>query len=186
MTIPSGWMTADEARTSITPEAERKFYALFRVTGQAECWEWSGPKYRDGYGKLSVCGREYKAHRVAYTLLRGAIPDGMLVRHQCDVRACCNPAHLAVGTDKDNSDDKHARGRANALRGEQHSRVKITEADVRSIRATCKTWADCVVAAKRIGISKVHAFRIMRGATWSWLTTPPTPEAVETVAGVVS
>lgn len=75
-----------------------------------ECWLWDGAT-RNGYGAFGVKGATQYAHRIAYILSRGDIPEGMLLRHSCDNRRCCNPAHLEPGTDWDNAKDAKQRGR---------------------------------------------------------------------------
>jgi hypothetical protein len=75
------------------------------------CWEWTAYKLRDGYGRFRVNKRMVLAHRVAYTLTKGEIPDGLIVRHTCDNPACCNPDHLILGTQADNMVDKVERKR---------------------------------------------------------------------------
>ena len=81
------------------------------------CWEWAGSKNPCGYGHYRAprCGRaktNIRSHRVAYELRVGPIPRGLHVLHTCDNRACCNPAHLWLGTHADNMRDKGEKGRA--------------------------------------------------------------------------
>lgn len=64
------------------------------------CWLWTGHTVGKGYGRFRLDGRMQLAHRVAYELDIGPIPDGMVVRHLCDVPACVNPAHLELGTQR--------------------------------------------------------------------------------------
>jgi hypothetical protein len=77
------------------------------------CWEWSGPQRatRSGYGVISL-HPSVLAHRFAYELFHGPIPDGLLVRHRCDNPPCVHPDHLLVGTNADNVRDMWERGRA--------------------------------------------------------------------------
>jgi hypothetical protein len=76
------------------------------------CIEWTGLIDRKGYGKTWFEGRSQGAHRVAWQLANGPIPDGLMVMHSCDNPPCCNVAHLSLGTAADNQADKAAKGRA--------------------------------------------------------------------------
>ncbi len=61
-----------------------------------------------GYGILRYRGRYHQAHRLAWSLKNGPIPDGMILCHRCNVRRCVNPDHLALGTRADNNADTKA------------------------------------------------------------------------------
>lgn len=74
------------------------------------CHEWNGTR-RNGYGRLSYRGKIYSAHRIAWELVNGPIPDGILLCHSCDNPPCCNIEHLWLGTSKDNSRDMSSKGR---------------------------------------------------------------------------
>lgn len=71
-----------------------------------ECWPWLRGT-RDGYGMARFDGKQQSAHRVAYQLTHGPIPDGLVVDHVaargCRMRACCNPAHLEAVTHRENA-----------------------------------------------------------------------------------
>lgn len=83
-----------------------------KVNRTEGCWLWAGSKRSEmGYGSFVVRGRSFAAHRVSWELTHGPIPPGLKVLHKCDVPACVNPDHLFLGTDKDNHQDKAAKGR---------------------------------------------------------------------------
>ncbi len=81
------------------------------IDEQTGCWLWQKNRDRHGYGVKWLNRRTVKVHRISYSLFTGDIPDGLQVQHICHVRHCCNPAHLKVGTVKDNALDMLAAGR---------------------------------------------------------------------------
>lgn len=92
-----------------------RFWSKFNIEAEG-CWEWPGATTHNGYGVVQWKkeGGERtaaRAHRVAYALAKGPIPEGMMVLHSCDNRLCCNPKHLRVGTASDNTKDMMLRGR---------------------------------------------------------------------------
>jgi hypothetical protein len=123
------------------------------------CWLWTAAVSADGYGKITK-GRY--AHRVSYELAEGPIPAGQCVCHTCDVRICVNPAHLFLGTRTENNADMFRKKR-NAV-GTRHPRAKITEDDVRAIRASSEHNG---AAAARYGISDSSVSRIRLRQSWA-------------------
>jgi hypothetical protein len=91
----------------------RRWAAKVRVPADVEaCWEWTASKNDHGYGRMTAGrGVNLKAHRVAYELHNGPVPDDKCVLHECDNPPCCNPLHLFLGTKKDNTHDMMAKGR---------------------------------------------------------------------------
>src|SRR5580765_7764248 len=88
---------------------EERFWA--RVKKTADCWEWTGSKSSNGYGLFMQPPSRIRAHRFAYSMLRGEIPRGKWVLHRCDNRACVNPDHLFIGDNTANVRDMHRKGR---------------------------------------------------------------------------
>ena len=86
------------------------------------CHVWTRGLNGNGYGAMKVNGKSVAAHRIAWTLANGPIPDGLCVLHKCDNRPCCNPDHLFLGTKRDNADDRDAKGRNINHTGERHGR----------------------------------------------------------------
>lgn len=76
------------------------------------------------------------AHRLAFELHKGPVPDGLVVMHSCDNPRCVNPAHLVAGTHQDNMDDMAAKGRGVTFKGVTNGRSKLTERQVREIRSS--------------------------------------------------
>ena len=79
---------------------EERFWSFVEKT--EGCWWWKRTKERNIYGSFSLRGRTVLAHRFAYQLLRGPIPMGLGLLHQCDNPACVNPDHVRPGTQKQN------------------------------------------------------------------------------------
>ena len=121
-----------------------------------DCWICTYAKNNVGYpqirlGRTGATGSDRKrnasAHRVAYELYVGPIPDGLCVLHRCDTPACVNPDHLYAGTSQDNMDDMVRRGRcANGGNGPPR---KVSDEDATRIREMYSTgrWSMRELAA---------------------------------------
>lgn len=121
----------------------------------------TGKPDKDGYGKVKVHGKTWKAHRLAYTRQVGPIPEGLVLMHSCDNRMCINPEHLTPGTHQENLADRDAKGRQ--AKGTRHGRSKLTKEDVVAIRESSLTQQ---AIAAQYGVSQASISDIIRRVTW--------------------
>ena len=146
-----------------------RFFSRCLPEPNSGCWIWTGEIRHDGYGECWVFGRRERAHQASFRELKGeALPDGLMIRHKCDNRACCNPGHLLSGTQADNVRDKVDRNRQ--CRGETHGVAKLTERDVLEIRASEMSGREL---SKIYGLSQVQIDKIKRRKAWGHIDGPP-------------
>lgn len=110
--------TPEEREAAKSKRKIEKFWSLVKTASPDECWEWQGRTHPvTGYGSLTFNSKQVYAHRVAYELTNGKIPEGKNILHSCDNPKCCNPAHLRSGTQQENMEDRDKRKRAKARTG---------------------------------------------------------------------
>lgn len=146
----------------------KRFKDSIRENPLTHCWEWAGGTLsKDGYGRMKIDGRHVMVHRVSYEMFVEKIPDGKLVLHKCDNPPCANPAHLFLGTNRENALDCLAKGRR--LCGEHEPKAKLTDEAVRFIREHAQpkhpTLGLTALARRfRVSVSAVRAVR--SGRQW--------------------
>ena len=147
--------------TKIIPQYHPAIIARFwrKVHKTDTCWLWTHAKRARGYGHFyaGVTAGHVYAHRFAYELVHGLIPAGLVIRHNCDVPACVNPAHLIAGTQRDNTHDRDRQGH-----GVRIVTLEQGEAIIRRYRA----GETQVALGKAYGVSHTTISGIVRGKTW--------------------
>lgn len=147
---------------SRVPPHERFWQKVRKSDG---CWEWTGAVVRTyGYFHVGPGRRSARAHRFSYELAYGPIPEGMLVCHRCDNRACVRPDHLFLGTAKDNYEDARSKSRHSA--GERNGVAKLTQSDVDAIRRLLDSGLTKAEIGQRFGVSRTAVFWIAKGRNW--------------------
>lgn len=162
-------------------DIERFWNSVDKTPGQGpqrECWEWTGGKFKKGYGRIDIRNRGVKTHRLAYYLTYGLWPEN-LVLHRCDNRPCVNPTHLFIGTDADNAADRSQKGRSAAgdrngtrlcpesrPRGNAVWSAKLTPEDIIKIRKQYAEGAPQHVIAKGFGVKRNSVNYIVHRKTW--------------------
>lgn len=158
---------------------ERFWKKVDRSGGPDACWPWTAC-ILDGYGQFRVPGGTKRAHRFAWELLMGPIPEGLVYRHLCRNRACVNiRAHGALGTARDNADDRDrdgmtARGAKSGSRrrddvrprGEAHVLAILTEIDVLQIRELKSNGVPTRDVVLRFGVCRRHVTNICARKVW--------------------
>lgn len=144
--------------------AKEHFEKKFHVT--PGCWIWTAGRNTNGYGQFYDGHRRWIASRFAWGIYHGDIPKGLLVCHRCDNPLCVNPAHLFLGTAKDNADDCVKKGRSYGLVGAAQNGAKLTDEKVILIRSSLERAS---VLAALFGVRRSTIYKIRSGETWAHL-----------------
>lgn len=132
-----------------------------KVDKSGECWTWKASRTALGYGQfMNAAGRSELAHRASYRLTF-TDPGALRVCHRCDNPACVRPAHLFLGDSARNSADMVAKGRS--TRGEKSAAAKLSESDVRAIRADTRAQHE-IAKAYGVHLGTISSIRTRR--TW--------------------
>jgi hypothetical protein len=140
-----------------------------------DCWLWMGTRDKDGYGKYHHNYHSFLAHRKAYELTFGEIPDGLYVMHKCNNPPCVNPDHLELGTNRENMLHCIQSGRhvwqvhpECAQKGEKRANAKLKEKQVLSIRDLYTQGGySHRKLGEMFGVSHTVIQRIIAGKDWA-------------------
>lgn len=150
-------------------EVVAKFLSRLSRNQSNDCVEWAGARIKtNGHGTVRIASRNLLAHRVAWIIENGQIPDGIEVCHKCDNPPCCNMDHLFLGSHGDNMADCKSKGRNKIpnLRGEDCGKSKLTENQVSEIRSIGSGVPQRALA-KKYGVSQFAIGSILRNKTWT-------------------
>jgi len=127
------------------------------------CWYWNAAKIKK-YGIFNFAGSTYRAHRFSYMMFKGAIREGLEIRHTCNNPSCVNPFHLLDGTHQDNMDDKVNQNRQ--AKGEDVWMAKLTELEVKEILCKLIEGVTGPELANQYNVSETPISQIANGETW--------------------
>lgn len=139
---------------------EERFWE--KVDKSGTCWLWTARTNRGCYGVFTVNFRSrVLAHRIAYELTHGHIPDGFDICHKCDNPPCVNPDHLFAGTRKQNMEDALSKNRM--ARGFRLPQTKLSDEQVMSLLSRLDSGKKIRDVALEFGISSGHVSALKRG-----------------------
>jgi len=150
----------------MTEKQLKRFKSRFTAGKPDECWNWQSGKNVYGYGILYMGEIKHGvgAHRIAWEVANGPIPEGAWVLHKCDNRACVNPAHLFIGDAKANAHDCMAKGRSILKRGEQSLSSKLKDAAVQNILSLYAAGMTYAHLEKMFGVTRSSIGLYARGS----------------------
>lgn len=154
----------------LTPSLVERFHAKYEKA-ESGCWEWTAALAGKGYGQIKIpkTRRQAYAHRLSYQIFKGPIPERTEVCHTCDNPKCVNPAHLFLGSRKDNAQDASQKGRIH-ISPIGHNGV-LTVSQVRRIKKALQLNLMTIAeVARAFDVSHTTISRIKRGLKWSRVT----------------
>jgi hypothetical protein len=157
-----------------------RFWCNVMIGSDDECWLWQRCTDQREYGFFGFGRKQYRAHRIAWILTYGAIPEGLLICHHCDNPPCVNPKHLFLGTSLDNNHDRDRKGRFRPLRGSLNGNTPQTAArgeatggskliveQVLEIRRRHRNGNTAKSLAPLFGVSERAIGQIVHRETWT-------------------
>jgi hypothetical protein len=151
------------ADTSEQPSKEQQFLnkatqGPFNEEFKSYCLEMPTARMICTFNKLTT-----SAHRIAYIIQHGSIPDKMFVLHKCDNSKCINHLHLELGNHEKNMNDRQERNRTAGRT--KHGMSKLTEDNIKCIKENIHNKSG-VELAKEFNVSGSCISHIKVGKTW--------------------
>lgn len=143
-----------------------RFWAKVQRLGDDDCWIWIAGQDKDMYGKFLVNKVQIRAHVYSWQLYTGRpVPPGIQVCHKCDHPYCVNPHHLFLGTNRDNTQDRHEKGRD--AKGESHGNSKLTEEQVKEIRELYQSGKTITQLSRLYTTMRSNILAIVKRKQWA-------------------
>ncbi len=150
------------------PNTPETFWSKIASKGVNDCWKWKGHILVSGYGGVKWKSKNVRAHRLAWELTHGKIPDGMCVLHTCDNPPCCNPNHLFIGTHQENMQDMVNKKRIIGKKGENNATSKLKNKQVKKIRTMYEKGGQTIdTLAKIFSVSRSTIHKIITRRYWT-------------------
>lgn len=147
---------------------EERFWDKVSTIPEHECYEWIGTHTFDGYGKIFHEGKKVAAHRIAWTLAHGPIPEGMCLCHKCDNPGCVRIEHLFLGTRADNIADMIRKGRNVVVSGTKQPAAKLNDKKAKLVRELYATGEYSQASlALLFGVAQPNISKVILGKSWS-------------------
>ncbi len=148
---------------------QEKFWSRVNRQPADGCWLWIGARSSNGYGSVRLGKRMVNAHRIAWVMYNGEIPQDVWVLHICDVncsagdksyRLCVRPGHMFLGTAHDNAQDASVKGRL--ATGDRSGQRLHPERTARGDRNGSRLHPERLARGDRNGTRR-HPERLSRG-----------------------
>lgn len=155
----------------LTEKQQERFWP--KVQKSDGCWLWTGSTSSRGYGNFVVGGNiNCLAHRLSWAIAnQQEAPMDKVMRHKCDTPLCVNPAHLELGTQKENIADAKRRG--HYIFGEHNGKAKLTDFEVYAMRRLHYVDGLTIVeVGRRYNVTGDTAWSAIRGKTWAHVAMP--------------
>lgn len=167
---PKYWnLLSDDLRHKIDQKVIDRFFSRFEQGEKEKCWEWQGGQGNNGYGRLKINKKNFKAHRISFALFNGYLDSSKVCCHSCDNPVCVNPHHLWLGTHLENMKDRDKKGRCKSdhLFTQTLKTRKLTQEDVIWMRANYSpnTWSVNKLA-KKFQVCRNTIQQALKGKTW--------------------
>jgi hypothetical protein len=152
-------------------DSATRFWSKVRKSDDDGCWMWQAARLTRtntgalSYGIIMWRGKSTNAHRVAWELTHGPIPEGLWVLHKCDEQGCVRPSHLYLGSHADNTRDAIRRKRM--TRGTERWNARLRDIDVTAIRAMGAAGFATEAIGRMFSVSGRTVRYVLRGERWA-------------------